>query len=360
MKLEINFSKREEQVVELLVQGKSNKEISVELKISVRTVEFHLSNIYRKLEISSRTEAVLKLTENNMRESTGSKLREATVVDSDETSDNGGTTIMKRRFPMKYVITVVITVLVVFGGIFIYLNAPFLNDEVLATDDFEQTEVSPTNELEQNANSLIVDSELTEVPLTIDYDQIGGGLIMEGVLVDGNDPMFELVNKDMHMELIREVVGQPELELVFESYRMMPNAAHESLSRETGVITAAYESDSFTYYVEIESGVLSLIQPNLPETFDIEVPSNLEKDIDDLREIATDFASDNSFMFLVLEDKSPSYEGCKSNTCVFMWPNILDIWEDVEWRMNTPYIKVVVSKDGGIISYINTLDLINP
>jgi hypothetical protein len=70
------------------------------MDITVRTVEFHLSNIYSKLEVASRTEAVLKLVEIQLRESTGvSKndyLRESTVDMGDETTENGGKSISRR------------------------------------------------------------------------------------------------------------------------------------------------------------------------------------------------------------------------------------------------------------------------
>ena len=46
------LSEREEQVTQL--QGKSNKQIALELGISKRTVEFHLRNIYTKLGAASR------------------------------------------------------------------------------------------------------------------------------------------------------------------------------------------------------------------------------------------------------------------------------------------------------------------
>ncbi len=365
MRQKIDFCPREKQVVDLLVQGKSNKEMSVELGISVRTIEFHLSNIYKKLDVSTRIEAALLLTETTVGESTGVELREPTVTDSDETSDNGDRTIMKRRFRMKYVITVVVTLLVVIGGFLIITNMPIMNDEVLPTDNLEQTElledneVLPTDDLEQTEVPLIVEPDQTETPLTIDYEKVGGRSIMEGVLVDGDDPNFELVNKDMQMGLIREFLGQPELELIFDSYRMMPNALIESISRETGVITSVFKSDSFTYYVEIESGVISLIQPNQSETFQEEIPENSAKDMEELREIAYDFAGASSFMFLVLEDDLYFEEGCKSNSCTFWWANT-NTWEGIEWRMNSVYIEIVVLIDGEIISYINTLDLVQP
>jgi DNA-binding CsgD family transcriptional regulator len=55
------LSKREKDVVRLLLQGKSNKLIAWSLGISERTVEFHLKNIYAKFQVSSRIELVLKL-----------------------------------------------------------------------------------------------------------------------------------------------------------------------------------------------------------------------------------------------------------------------------------------------------------
>lgn len=49
---------REMQVLGLLAQGKSNKEIAAALSISERTVKFHVSSIMGKLGAGNRTEAV--------------------------------------------------------------------------------------------------------------------------------------------------------------------------------------------------------------------------------------------------------------------------------------------------------------
>ncbi|MCA9946526.1 MAG: response regulator transcription factor, partial [Anaerolineales bacterium] len=46
-------------VLTRLAQGMTNKEIAQTLFLSVRTVEAHLHNVYGKLNVASRTEAVL-------------------------------------------------------------------------------------------------------------------------------------------------------------------------------------------------------------------------------------------------------------------------------------------------------------
>ena len=49
---------REREIVQLLAEGKSSKEVAVALGISVKTAETHRANIMRKLEIHSVTELV--------------------------------------------------------------------------------------------------------------------------------------------------------------------------------------------------------------------------------------------------------------------------------------------------------------
>lgn len=55
------LSNREWDVLTLLLQGKGNKQIASDLDISVRTVEFHLKNIYAKFHVRSRIELILTL-----------------------------------------------------------------------------------------------------------------------------------------------------------------------------------------------------------------------------------------------------------------------------------------------------------
>ena len=51
------LSAREAEVLRLVAAGKSNRAIAVELRISERTVERHVSNIFNKLDVASRAAA---------------------------------------------------------------------------------------------------------------------------------------------------------------------------------------------------------------------------------------------------------------------------------------------------------------
>ena len=57
------MSPREIEVLEQVARGIGNKEVSRELGISERTVQTHLRNIFRKLEVNSRTQAVLRASQ---------------------------------------------------------------------------------------------------------------------------------------------------------------------------------------------------------------------------------------------------------------------------------------------------------
>ena len=52
------LTERETAILKALAGGLSNKAIAKELWVAEQTVKFHLTNIYRKLEVSNRTEAV--------------------------------------------------------------------------------------------------------------------------------------------------------------------------------------------------------------------------------------------------------------------------------------------------------------
>lgn len=56
---EVPLTEREHEVLQLAAGGLANKEMAATLDVSVRTVEAHLSHIFRKLDVGSRTEAIL-------------------------------------------------------------------------------------------------------------------------------------------------------------------------------------------------------------------------------------------------------------------------------------------------------------
>ncbi|RHW64145.1 DNA-binding response regulator [Clostridium botulinum] len=54
------LTEREKEVVEILFEGASNKQIGKRLNISLATVKTHMINIYSKLQVSNRVQAVEK------------------------------------------------------------------------------------------------------------------------------------------------------------------------------------------------------------------------------------------------------------------------------------------------------------
>ena len=93
------LSKREKEVVGLLLQGKSNKQIALALGISNSTVEFHLKNVYAKLQVNSRAEAILKLGKSIGL--IGENLRESVVEGTSKNSHTGGISILRKDAEMK-------------------------------------------------------------------------------------------------------------------------------------------------------------------------------------------------------------------------------------------------------------------
>lgn len=61
-----SLTAREQEVLQLLARGLRNKEIAARLIVSERTVTFHLANIYAKLHVSGRTEALSKALEQGL------------------------------------------------------------------------------------------------------------------------------------------------------------------------------------------------------------------------------------------------------------------------------------------------------
>jgi len=68
------LSNREAEVAELVVKGLSNKEVANQLFVTEKTVKFHLTNIYKKMNVKSRAQLIVwcmpyqSFVENNVQE----------------------------------------------------------------------------------------------------------------------------------------------------------------------------------------------------------------------------------------------------------------------------------------------------
>ncbi|MBW9234251.1 response regulator transcription factor [Leptospira santarosai] len=60
------LTEREKEVLNCLVQGMSNKEIAKVLFITDKTVKIHVSNIFKKLDVKSRSQVVIYAVQNQL------------------------------------------------------------------------------------------------------------------------------------------------------------------------------------------------------------------------------------------------------------------------------------------------------
>lgn len=56
----LGLTSREREVLALMAEGQSNKEIARTLNVSPNTIKTHIANLYTKLEVAKRTQAVRK------------------------------------------------------------------------------------------------------------------------------------------------------------------------------------------------------------------------------------------------------------------------------------------------------------
>jgi DNA-binding CsgD family transcriptional regulator len=57
----VSLTPQEEQIARMVAEGKTNREVGSTLFISPKTVEAHLSRVFRKLEVRSRLELAKRL-----------------------------------------------------------------------------------------------------------------------------------------------------------------------------------------------------------------------------------------------------------------------------------------------------------
>lgn len=64
----VGLTKREIQVLKLVAEGMFNRDIAERLEISERTVKNHIANIFKKIQVSDRTQAAVFAIKNNLTE----------------------------------------------------------------------------------------------------------------------------------------------------------------------------------------------------------------------------------------------------------------------------------------------------
>lgn len=161
-------------------------------------------------------------------------------------------------------------------------------------------------------------------------------------------PFMENVDQDADMALIRQIVGKPDLHLMFQSVNGVPNAPRRN--------AATYIDETGTkYYVELETARLAAFEPNYPGHPNISPAET--KSVDELRGIARQFALTNSLRLAELEPLLLYEENCKGNFCFFRWDYHNKDWSGTDWAMMPPLLQVGVLTNGQIATYINTLDL---
>jgi len=63
---DLQLTERENQVLTLLVEGKSNSEIADALSVSVHTAKAHVCSILQKLSVHDRVQAAVKAVKENL------------------------------------------------------------------------------------------------------------------------------------------------------------------------------------------------------------------------------------------------------------------------------------------------------
>ena len=198
----MDHSKREEQVISLLLEGKSNKQIAFALGISKRTVEFHLGNIYAGLNVASRSEAIIKLTNKltgiGATESKHTELRQTTVESEARSAQNQKKNPeFMRRFPLKkYRFLFVSLTLFLIAAILLFV-APLRNGirnqiaHWLNPTPYSSSSISTVAApLEQSTATLTPAEQIVaeERQLAAEYDKAVKAEIQSGTVETSTDP----------------------------------------------------------------------------------------------------------------------------------------------------------------------------
>lgn len=109
------LSARETEILALIAEGKSNKEIASELFISINTVKVHVSNIFQKINVSSRTEATLFAIEKGIVDTPGNSGGETSQSDSQTDVQEGVGSASKQQ--PGIILWILLGIFLVIGGI---------------------------------------------------------------------------------------------------------------------------------------------------------------------------------------------------------------------------------------------------
>lgn len=111
------LSSREIEILTLIAEGKSNKEVADVLCISINTVKVHVSNIYQKINISSRTEATLYAIENGIVSPVlppESESSESKSIPNEVLTDGESFTLKRKFLPVLGILVIITFVFIVY------------------------------------------------------------------------------------------------------------------------------------------------------------------------------------------------------------------------------------------------------
>ena len=133
-----SLSERERQVSDLVMQGMLNKQIALQLGISERTVEFHLNNIYTKLQINSRVELAIHLLKSTGNDNNADLVESTVVLDEDKAHNDSQLTAKARRAKaLKHMLSLIkketVTIMKIFSEDFTnyFRTRPFFTGTLL-------------------------------------------------------------------------------------------------------------------------------------------------------------------------------------------------------------------------------------
>lgn len=126
------LTSRETEIITLIAEGKTNKQIAADLFISVNTVKVHVSNIFQKIEVSSRTEATLYAIENGLVLQTRDLI---SPLESSTTASSNALEIPKPTLPTSQLLMIILSVIAVIGvAIFAIIRSANSNENAIRAE----------------------------------------------------------------------------------------------------------------------------------------------------------------------------------------------------------------------------------